>query len=83
MDEAELSAVRDFVDPSVFQWLFSDGSLESEVSEAPNPGSVKNGAACSSSVFKKSSEKDLKYRQELNNNSNTSMSTTGRGSCLT
>ena len=37
MDEAELSAVRDFVDPSVFQWLFSDGSLESEVSEAPNP----------------------------------------------
>ena len=24
MDEAELSAVRDFVDPSVFQWLFSD-----------------------------------------------------------
>ena len=30
MDEAELSAVRDFVDPSVFQWLFSDGSLESD-----------------------------------------------------
>ena len=44
MDEAELSAVRDFVDPSVFQWLFSDGSLESEVSEAPNPGSVKNNS---------------------------------------
>ena len=42
MDEAELSAVRDFVDPSVFQWLFSDGSLESEV--APNPGSVKNNS---------------------------------------
>ena len=40
MDEAELSAVRDFVDPSVFQWLFSDGSLESEVSEAPNPGKL-------------------------------------------
>ena len=34
MDEAELSAVRDFVNPSVFQWLLSDGSLESEVSEA-------------------------------------------------
>ena len=44
MDEAELSAVRDFVDPSVFQWLFSDGSLESEVSEAPNPG--KFGGRC-------------------------------------
>ena len=44
MDEAELSAMRDFVDPSVFQWLFSDGSLESEVSKAPNPGKL--GGRC-------------------------------------
>lgn len=70
MKAAEVSALRDFLDPSVFELLFTD----SNVPEALSSGAVARHLACPSE-FKKSTEKDLKYLQELNTNSNTAMST--------
>jgi hypothetical protein len=51
-----------------------DPGIGIEVSEAPDFSAVAESLACSSK-FKRSTEKDLKYLQELNINSNTAQST--------
>ena len=66
MDQAEVAALENFLDPAIFELLFpvNDSSTATEVRQA---------TGCSE--FKRSNEGDLKYLADLNTNSNTANST--------
>ena len=72
MKQSEIAALQEYLDPSLFDLFFSEVESVATVRVKDNKEKV---ASSSCTEFKKSTEEEIQYLQDLNVNSNTALST--------
>ncbi len=71
MEPVEVAALEEFLDPAIFDFLFPVSESAAELT----PTDVAGPSTSTSSEFKQTNKKELKYLIDLNTNSNTALST--------